>query len=93
MKELQVEIAHWYTEQGYDKASPQTLTLGALEELGELSEAILTLLSDDFRPSPRKQAKDICLHNIAREVGDCITYLLALCNQLDTEPFFGWRKE
>jgi len=87
---LQQKVAEFYSQRGYD-ASPQTLVLGALEELGELAMAILLTVTDDFKPSPRKLSSEWAdARDPAREIGDCITYLLALCNKLDIVPYFKW---
>jgi len=93
MKTLQQAVKYLYQERGYTKASVQTLVLGAVGEMGELAEAVLLSQCHDFKPSPRKQALQIGRQDIAREVGDCITYLLALCNALGIEPYFGWQDE
>ena len=65
-------------------ASPRTLMLGAMEEMGELAQAINMLYSPDFIASPGKH-----LPNVAHEVGDVITYLLHLSIVLGVKPVFG----
>jgi len=93
MKTLQQAVKQLYQTREYTKASIQTLVLGAVGEMGELAEAILLSQCPDFKPSLRKQALQVDRQDIAREVGDCITYLLGLCNALDIEPYFGWQDE
>jgi len=90
LRELQCSVQQLYAERGYD-AGVQTLLLGAMEELGELAQAILITECEDFQPMPRKPSLDHS--NTAHEVGDCITYLLALCNRLGIEPYFEWREK
>lgn len=86
--ELQQCINKLCKERGFNNQSPQTLVLGAMEELGELAKAILLTECDDYRPSLKKlssiQSKD---HSPAQEIGDTITYLLCLCNCLEIFPF------
>lgn len=90
---LQEEIASLYRQRGYD-ALPQTLVLGAVEELGELAMAVLLTECPDFKPSSKKLSlKWSDARDPAREVGDTITYLLAFCNALGIVPHFKWRKE
>jgi len=92
LSELQKQIAELYKKRGYS-AKPQTLVLGATEELGELAQAVLLTMCEDFKPSKRKQREwptAFSLDRPAYEVGDIITYLLALCNSLDIEPRFKW---
>ena len=90
LQELQRLVEQLYLERGY-VAEVQTLLLGAMEEMGEIAQAILLTECEDFKPSARKRAldwADTC--NTEHEVGDCITYLLALCNRLGIEPYFEW---
>lgn len=86
---LRERVEDWYTEKGYN-ASPQTLMLGLMEEVGELSQAILLTQCEDFKPSRHKlrgEIGDIEKHkDLAAEVGDVLTYLIALCNALDIDP-------
>jgi len=95
IRELQSQVKHLYAERGYD-AKVQTLLLGAMEEMGELAQAILLTECEDFKPSAKKMpliwadARDPGRRIVAHEVGDCITYLLALCNRLGIEPYFKW---
>ena len=87
---LQTKVANLYKQRGYI-ASPQTLLLGAMEELGELAMAILLTETEDFKPSAKKLSPEWAdARDPAREVGDCITYLLALCNRLGIVPYFKW---
>lgn len=86
---LQQKVAELYSQKGYN-ASPQTLVLGIMEELGELAMAILLTECDDFKPSSRKLYLNGQMHSPAREIGDCITCLLALCNELGIVPYFKW---
>ena len=88
--DLQAKCAKMYAERGYI-AGPQTLLMGAMEELGELSMALLLTCTDDFIPSARKLGPEWAdARDPAREVGDIITYLLHLCNVLGIEPTFKW---
>jgi len=90
---LQGEIAKLYKLRGYN-AGPQTLLIGAMEELGELAEAILLTECEDFKPSAKKLSPEYAdARDPAHEVGDCITYLLGLCNVLGIEPHFEWRRK
>lgn len=90
IRELQSQVEHLYVKRGYD-AGVQTLLLGAMEELGELAQAILLTECEDFKPYGKKMASHwVDAQNPALEVGDCITYLLALCNCLGIEPHFKW---
>jgi len=92
LEKLQSDIQKLYEDRGY-AAGPQTLCLGAMEELGELAMALLLTVTPDFKPSPRKLTPEWTLaRDPARHVGDCITYLLALCNKLNIVPTFKWRK-
>ena len=87
MDELQQAVARHYRNCGYDKASVQTLVLGLAEEVGELAQAVLLTQCTDYTPSAHKVEliKDM---DISHEVGDCITYLMGICNVLDIQPFF-----
>lgn len=90
---LQKAVDELYKTRGYS-ASPQTLCLGAMEELGELAMALLLTCTEDFKPSPKKLSPEWAdARDPAHEVGDCITYLLALCNQLGVSPKFEWLKD
>jgi len=91
MKQLQRDILRLYRDRGYSE-SPQTLVLGAMTELGELAQAILLTECGDFKPSSKKLGRSD-LRDVAHEVGDVITYLLGLCNELGIEPRFGWAGE
>lgn len=92
IEELQRRVGQMYERRGYN-ASPQTLCLGAMEELGELAMALLLTECDDFIPSAKKLTPEWAdTRNPAREIGDCITYLLALCNRLGIRPQFKWSK-
>jgi len=87
--DLQEFIAKWYESKGY-KAGPTTLALGAVEEIGELSEAILLTQCADFQCSNHKRKlieTDLVRINVAAEVGDVLIYLLALCNSLGIRPY------
>lgn len=88
---LQKEVKDLYRLQHYH-AGPRTLCLGAMEELGELAQAILlSAETKDFVPSKRKRMvvdQMPELLKVAEEVGDIITYLLALCNTLHIRPYF-----
>ncbi len=86
---LQYQVFKLYNERGYH-ASPQTLVLGTMEELGELAEAILLTECNDFVPSPKKLFNT---YDLAHEIGDIIIYLLALCNVLEIKPTFEWMDE
>lgn len=87
---LQLQVKCLCLQHGYT-ASAQTLALGAMEELGELAMALLLTECDDFKPSAKKMSPEWAdARDPAREVGDTITYLLALCNSLDIEPKFKW---
>ena len=91
--ELQDKCAAMFKERGY-VAGPQTLLMGAMEELGELAMALLLTECDDFIPSPRKLSPEWAdARDPAREVGDTITYLLHLCNALEIEPTFKWLED
>jgi NTP pyrophosphatase (non-canonical NTP hydrolase) len=93
MSVLQYEINKLYLERGYN-SSPQTLFLGATEELGELAMALLLTECSDFKPSPKKMSPEWAdARDPAREIGDLITYLLALCNKLGIAPHFKWMEE
>lgn len=88
LQDLQLTVKGFYEHKGFN-SSPQTLVLGLMEEVGELAEAMLLNYTADFVPSNEKALLD--LHpedDVAYEVGDCITYLLALCNRLRIEPKF-----
>lgn len=90
MLALQTKVADLYQQRSYT-AGPQTLLLGAMEELGELAEAILLTQASDFKPFGKKLSPAyIGECNPALEIGDCITYLLALCNSLGISPYFKW---
>ena len=92
--ELQVRIEKMYADRGFEKASPQTLALGICEEAGEVAQAILLTETLDFKPSEKKlteEWKDT--RNVASEIGDLITYAIALCNKLGIEPEFKWMKK
>ena len=90
IEEIQKRISDLYREREYI-AGPQTLVLGAMEELGELAMAILLTQSPDFKPSTRKMTPEWAdARDPAREIGDCITYLLALANKLGVKPKFKW---
>jgi len=88
LADLQEKVKILHQERGYI-ASPQTLTLGAVEEMGELAQAILLTVCDDFRPTKRKLGRND-LMSVAHEIGDVITYLLGLCVVLGIEPYFEW---
>ena len=91
IQRLQSHVESLYAERGYDEAGVQTLLLGAMEKLGELAQAILLTECKDFNPSAKKISPSWAdARDPAREVGDCITYLLALCNRLGIEPYFKW---
>lgn len=93
LKQLQKAIYEMYEKRGFTDASPQTLCLGAMEELGELAQALLLTTIKDFHPSARKLLPEWAdARDPAREIGDCITYLLALCTKLEIEPYFKWLK-
>ena len=92
MKKMQQKVRELYSKRGY-YASVQTLLLGAMEELGELAQAILLTECDDFvlKPDSKKLTAEWAdARDPAREVGDCITYLLAICNVLGIKPYFKW---
>jgi len=90
IKELQEKCKELWFQRQYI-AGPQTLLLGATEELGELARAILLTECADYIPSPRKRSEEWAHdRDPAREVGDIITYLLHLCNALGIEPHFQW---
>jgi len=90
LRKLQMLAQEEFERRGFD-AGPQTLVLGAMEELGELAMALLLTECDDFQPSKKKLSPEWAdARDPAREVGDCITYLLALCNRLGIEPEFKW---
>lgn len=84
LDELQQTVRGWYGHKGF-KTSPQTLVIGLMEEVGELATAILLTECQDFVPSDHKTEAD---KDVASEVGDCIVYLLALCNELGIKPVF-----
>jgi NTP pyrophosphatase (non-canonical NTP hydrolase) len=88
--DLQKQIGILHQERGYT-AGPQTLTLGAMEEMGELAQAILLTECADFKPSQKKLGRTD-LVDVAHEIGDIITYLLGLCNALGIEPYFQWKE-
>jgi len=86
--DLQDHIQQVYDGRGYD-ASPQTLVLGLMEEVGELAQTILLTECDDFQASRQKQQRELERDkDVASEVGDVITYALALCNRLSITPRF-----
>lgn len=91
LRELQQKVDEMYRDRGYT-AGPATLLAGVIEEVGELAMSLLlTGVYPDFKPSPRKLGPEwSAARDPAREVGDTITYLLALCNQLGIEPTFKW---
>lgn len=84
LEELQESVIRLYKEQGYS-TNVSTLMLGAMEELGELAQAVLLTECDDYVPSKSKEETEL-----AREIGDIITYLLAICNSMGTSPRFSW---
>jgi NTP pyrophosphatase (non-canonical NTP hydrolase) len=65
--------------------------MGVVEEVGELSEALLITQIDDYIVSPHKLGQffqseaEEKLH-IAEEVGDVMTYLFHICNLIGIEP-------
>ena len=91
LAELQTTIEDMYQQRGFTGASPTTLALGICEEAGEVAQAILITATSDFKPSAKKLSLEwVDYRNVASEIGDCITYLLALCNKLGIEPEFKW---
>ncbi len=94
LKQLQESVREMYTKRGFDKASATTLALGAAEEIGEVAQAVLITVTPDFTPSAKKLSPEWedC-RDVASEVGDTITYLLALCNKMGIQPKFKWIKE
>jgi len=93
LNDLQTSVAILYAARGYH-AGATTLALGAAEEVGEVAQAVLITATPDFIPSKKKLSPEWSdCRDVASEVGDCITYLLALCNVLGIEPKFKWMKE
>ena len=92
IERLQGEISLLYQERDY-VAGPTTLLLGAMEELGELAMALLLTECDDFKPPNKKLSPEwASARDPAREIGDTITYLLALANSLNIAPYFKWKE-
>ena len=92
LSEIQKVIKILYNERGY-YASPTTLALGVAEEAGEAAQAVLITATPDFIPSQKKLSPEWSdVRDVASEIGDCITYLLALANSLGIEPKFKWMK-
>lgn len=93
IKDLQDQVKIMYSKRGFDGAAASTLALGVCEEAGEVAAAILITECGDFKPSSKKLSPEWAdVRDVASEVGDCITYLLALCNKLEIEPKFKWMK-
>ena len=93
IQKLMEEVAEWYEFSGFD-TSVSTLMIGLMEEVGELAQAILlTGHCPDYLVSDRKKGDgwDHAKHP-DWEIGDVITYLLALCNALGIEPYFWWKE-
>lgn len=88
--ELQKQAASMYEARGF-KAGAPTLALGIAEEAGEVARAVLINNCNDFFPSPSKLGPEWeSGRDTARQVGDLITYALALCHVLGIEPTFKW---
>jgi NTP pyrophosphatase (non-canonical NTP hydrolase) len=91
--DLQSLVAALHVERGYT-SSPQTLLIGALEELGEVAQIILATLTSDYTASDRKLSPEwVNDHDLASEIGDVLTYLYGLCYVLDLHPKFTWMKK
>ncbi len=91
---LQLRVRELYALRGYDKASPSTLALGIAEEAGEVAQAVLITSTPDFTPSAKKLSQEWSeCRDVASEIGDLITYALALCNKLNIEPNFKWERK
>jgi len=83
IEELMMLVEGHYKRNNYTAATPQTLTLGIMEEVGELAQEILLQHSPDYTPRQEKTES-----SIPYEIGDIIVYCLALCLKLDIMPTF-----
>jgi len=85
-----VKLAGKVYERDDRVAGPITLYLGAVEEMGEVAEALLLTECKDFQVGRRKQIRlengEQIFEGVAVEIGDVITYLLMLCHVLGIEP-------
>lgn len=83
IKELLSLVKEHYKRNGYTTASPPTLVLGIVEEVGELAQTVLYTECTDYTPRKNKVVGEI-----SSEIGDVLVYCLALCNKLGIEPTF-----
>lgn len=83
LQELMDLVESHYERNGYSDASPSTLTIGIMEEVGELAQQALLQFCPDYKA---RQGKELA--SIGCEIGDVIVYLLALCLELGIFPLF-----
>lgn len=90
--DLLVMAEMYYSEKGFVAGVP-TLALGAMEELGEVAQAVL--LSEhvtDFRMSEHKKDVVDKINRIGDESGDLLLYVLSLCNKAKVVPRMKWQQ-
>ena len=92
LMELQKAVDDFYKKKGFI-CGVTTLALGLSEEVGELAEAILVLYTPDYISIGKKSTIEFRKElDIASEIGDCMTYLLSICNKLGISPKFNWHE-
>ena len=80
---LQRAASAYYLYKGFT-AGPATLALGAMEELGEIAQALLLTTQSDYKLNQNSHKLDALdeMTDTPMEIGDCLTYLLHLANAL-----------
>ena len=87
---LRMLVAEAYDIRGFEHDNPWLLLAGLVEEVGEVAEALNVGLSKKYkaRPEKRKKLGDVG-EAVAKEVGDVLTYALALCTHFGVSPTFA----
>lgn len=91
-KRLQVQVTRRDFWHGFINDCPMLLLAGLVEEVGELAEVINANEHIEFGTCPSKvHLLDDVNGNIAAEICDVLTYVLALANHYDVDlTFDNW---
>lgn len=76
LRQVQAEQGEW-SKRNFDNRKPYMPILGAAEEVGELSHAFLKM-EQGIRGKREEH-----IANMKDAVGDCVIFLMDLCNQMD----------
>jgi len=83
----QTEVKNAYRLRGFSGQNPMLLLAGLMEEVGELAEVINALQHLEFGSCPGKEhLLEQPFVNIAAELGDVVTYALAIANYYNVIP-------